>query len=78
MLRALEDEDFYQRLQDHALTQAAKFSWDSTAKLALAGFKQVMTRQVPTPAANTRQFTAKAISRLAETVTLNPETDRSA
>lgn len=76
MLRALEDEDFYQRLQDHALTQAAKFSWDRTAQLALAGFEQVMTRQVPTPAADARLFTAEAIRRLAETVTLNPETDR--
>ncbi|MFT4465815.1 MAG: glycosyltransferase family 4 protein [Sodalis sp. (in: enterobacteria)] len=75
MLRALEDEDFYQRLQDHALTQAAKFSWDRTAHLALAGFERIMTSQVPS-AADTRQFTAEAIRRLAEKVTLNQETDR--
>lgn len=76
MIRALEDEDFYQRLQEHALTQAAKFSWDRTAHLALTGFEGIiMTNQVP-PVADARKFTAEAILRLAKKVTLHQETDR--
>ncbi len=34
--RALTDRGFHQQLKEHALTQAARFSWNNTARLALA------------------------------------------
>ncbi|UVK78019.1 MAG: D-inositol-3-phosphate glycosyltransferase [Sodalis sp. Fse] len=34
--QALTDESFYHRLKTHALIQAAKFSWNNTAQLALS------------------------------------------
>lgn len=78
MLRALEDEDYYQQLKNHALTQAAKFSWDRTAQLALAGFERVMNNQtvVSPPQRDARQFTTAAIERLVTGVPLDQESDR--
>ena len=43
ILRALTDREFHQQLKDHALEQAARFSWDNTAKLALAGIDRLFS-----------------------------------
>lgn len=41
MLRALTDSTFFTELKQHAVTQAAKFSWDNTARRALEGFSRL-------------------------------------
>lgn len=41
MAEALTDTDFYQALKTHALTQAASFSWDKSAKTAWAAFENL-------------------------------------
>lgn len=41
MGRALADEGFHGSLRKHALQQAAKFSWDATAKRAIAEFESL-------------------------------------
>lgn len=42
---ALEDEDFRQRLHDHGLQQAKKFSWDTTAKRAIEAWERLPQKQ---------------------------------
>lgn len=78
ILRALEDENYYQQLKKHALTQATKFSWDRTAYLALAGFEQVMNNQavVSPQLVDAKHFTDEALRHIVAKVTLNEETDR--
>ena len=41
MAAALTDTDFYQALKTHALTQAASFSWDKSAKTAWTAFESL-------------------------------------
>jgi glycosyltransferase involved in cell wall biosynthesis len=41
MLQALTDEKFRVRLVEHGKTQAKKFSWDFSAKLAIAAFESL-------------------------------------
>ena len=41
MAEALTDTSFYQALKTHALTQAASFSWDKSAKTAWAAFENL-------------------------------------
>lgn len=47
---ALTDENFLQSLRQHALAQAAKFSWDICAKRAIAAFEQHVTMPSAKPA----------------------------
>lgn len=42
ILKALTDINFYQSLKEHAKTQAAKFSWDNTASLAIDGMEKLV------------------------------------
>lgn len=44
MHNALTDASFRQKLREHGLTQAAKFSWDSSAKRVLSAFEEVHAR----------------------------------
>ena len=44
MAQALEDEDFRETLRKHGLEQAKKFSWDESAKRALATFERLHTQ----------------------------------
>lgn len=45
MARALEDETFRAQLREHGLRQAKKFSWDETAKRAIAAWETVEHRR---------------------------------
>lgn len=40
--QALTDNDFWLALKRHALEQAGKFSWDNTARAAIAGFDRLL------------------------------------
>ncbi len=54
MLRVLTDEDFAQSLREHAPLQAAKFSWESSARRALDAFEsryEVSSRAASWPVA---------------------------
>jgi glycosyltransferase involved in cell wall biosynthesis len=44
ILKALTDTGFYQSLKSHAKSQAAKFSWDETARRAIFGMEELVTR----------------------------------
>jgi len=44
LLRVLSDESLWQRLHVQGLRQAARFSWDNTARQTLAVYEQVLTR----------------------------------
>ena len=44
LLRVLSDESLRQRLHVQGLRQAARFSWDNTARQTLAVYEQVVTR----------------------------------
>jgi glycosyltransferase involved in cell wall biosynthesis len=44
ILKALTDTGFYQSLRAHAKTQSAKFSWDETARRAIAGMEELVNR----------------------------------
>lgn len=46
--RVLTDDAFRSELQQHGLKQAAKFSWDNSARRALAGFEQLHARNTET------------------------------
>lgn len=56
MEEALTDTAFYQALKTHALSQAASFSWDKSAKTAWAAFEKLLEsvedRQVASPEAS--------------------------
>lgn len=41
LMQALEDKTFYTKLKNHALKQAKKFSWDSTAKQAIKTWETI-------------------------------------
>lgn len=49
MQRALTDKTFFAELKQHAVTQAAKFSWDNTARRALEGFSRLTDVSHPQP-----------------------------
>jgi glycosyltransferase involved in cell wall biosynthesis len=44
ILKALTDASFYQSLKAHTKTQSAKFSWDESARRAIAGMEELVTR----------------------------------
>jgi O-antigen biosynthesis alpha-1,2-mannosyltransferase len=46
MLRALRDRDFHRSLQEHALTHAATFSWDESARRLIGAFESASERRV--------------------------------
>lgn len=46
MAKALEDDSFCDRLQEHGLMQAKKFSWDETAKRAIKAWETLPTNQL--------------------------------
>lgn len=46
MAKALEDDSFCDRLQEHGLMQAKKFSWDDTAKRAIKAWETLPTDQL--------------------------------
>jgi len=41
--KALTDNEFFNELKQHALTQSAKFSWDETARTIIAGFNNLLS-----------------------------------
>jgi glycosyltransferase involved in cell wall biosynthesis len=45
ILKALTDARFYNSLKAHAKTQAARFSWDETARCALVGLEELVARR---------------------------------
>lgn len=45
--RALEDEEFRQRLVDLGLKQAQKFKWEESARKAVEAFESIHARQTP-------------------------------
>jgi glycosyltransferase involved in cell wall biosynthesis len=45
ILRALTDDAFFAQLKANAARQAAKFSWDNTARLAISGLEQMVRDQ---------------------------------
>lgn len=47
MVHVLEDEAFKSRLIEHGAAQARKFSWDSSAAIALAAMEEVYARDTP-------------------------------
>ncbi|WP_233224469.1 glycosyltransferase [Thiomonas sp. X19] len=47
MAQALTDADFRRGLQQHGLEQARRFSWDASARRAIAAFEQLHARQTP-------------------------------
>lgn len=56
MYRALTDDAFIESLREHALLQAAKFSWDESAKHALEAFKDFQDRSQHKQSCKTRKF----------------------
>jgi glycosyltransferase involved in cell wall biosynthesis len=62
MLKALTNVDFYQSLKNHAKVQAARFSWDETARHAIVGLGDLVTQRGPpvrgieSPAARRRRM----------------------
>jgi glycosyltransferase involved in cell wall biosynthesis len=49
ILKALTDAGFYQSLKAHAKIQSAKFSWDETARRAIAGMEELVARAKSSP-----------------------------
>lgn len=73
--KSLTDDDFWLALKHHALKQAAKFSWDNSARIAIAGFNQLAaTLASPGPDA-VQQITEKVIDQLRQQPDLS-DTDR--
>lgn len=70
IMQVLDDEAFRQRLISHGLQQAHKFSWDSTAKRAIAAFEQMHTAR---SAAGTTPAAPAARPKLAYISPLPPE-----
>jgi FkbM family methyltransferase len=71
MGRALTDEAFHRSLREHALQQAARFSWDATAKRALAAFETIAQRRSgPTPWGEQRAKTEDSYRRLLRAIFL--------
>ncbi len=48
MNKALDDDAFRHSLRQHGLRQASEFSWDKTAKHAIAGFEYAIQECLPT------------------------------
>lgn len=62
--RALVDREFWLALKQHALKQAAKFSWDHTARRAIKGATQLMTASKASPQDAARHITRQVIDQL--------------
>lgn len=69
MQRVLTDADFAASLREHALRQAAKFSWDRTATTAIAAFEDVVHRpRNPSIWSQARQHLGETYDRLVKQV----------
>ena len=53
LTQALEDEGFRNRLREHSLNQAKKFSWDETAKRAIVAMENLHATRPIAPAVRT-------------------------
>jgi len=54
--RALTDSNFYKSLKANALTQAKKFSWDSSARVAIAAMESVYREEKQADNTNQKKF----------------------
>jgi glycosyltransferase involved in cell wall biosynthesis len=76
MQRALTDEAFHRSLREHALRQAAKFSWDGTAKRALSAFEAVLAERHQPLSWLTRSMASQERLRLlADALSTMPDAD---
>ncbi len=75
MQRALTDSEFYSALKAHAPAQAAKFTWDHTAQLALKGFERLVDKASASEPLDITSFTAHTINRIKNIAELS-ETER--
>ncbi|HII3152918.1 TPA: glycosyltransferase family 4 protein [Klebsiella pneumoniae] len=75
MQRALTDSEFYSALKAHAPAQAAKFTLDHTAQLALKGFERLVDKASASEPLDITSFTAYTINRIKNIAELS-ETER--
>lgn len=73
MAKVLTEPTFKKSLQEHALSQSSRFSWDRTAKTALQAFERKVGERRPQAVASSKEATQPAKPRLAMIVPLPPE-----